>query len=121
MADGFQHEEIEVDHTGQLAERETHGQPVAYIHGHVQDEHEQGEIEHGHQGWRELSGDMGSTKLPYRARPSADSAVIPVRHTRCGGAGSFFVQGYSDSAIRRKTMQPKRSNCNMDASLDLRG
>ena len=46
----FQHEEIEVDHTGQLAERETHGQPVAYIHGHVQDEHEQGEIEHGHQG-----------------------------------------------------------------------
>ena len=46
----FQHEEVEVDHAGQLAERKAHGQPVAYIYGHIQDEHEQGEIEHGHQG-----------------------------------------------------------------------
>ena len=69
VADGFQHEEIEVDHTGQLAERETHGQPVAYIHGHVQDEHEQGEIEHGHQGLEGTVRRYGSTKLPYRLGP----------------------------------------------------
>ena len=107
----------------ELAERKAHGQPVAYIYGHIQDEHEQGEIEHGHQGLEELSGDMGSTKLPYRARPSADRAADP-------GAGvddavrrrvPSLSRATATAAISGKTMQPKRSNCNMDASLDLRG
>lgn len=99
----FQHEEIEVDHTGQLAEREPHGQPVAYIHGHVQDEHEQGEIEHGHQGLEGTVRRYGQHEAAVQGQAQCGQCCDPGAGIHDAAAqGSFFVQGYSDSRDQRK-------------------
>ena len=99
----LKHEEVEVDHAGQLAEREPHRQPVPYAYGGVQDEREQREIEYGHQG-------LEGTVRGYGQRETAVQGQAQCGQCRDPGAGihdaaaqgSFFVQGYSDSRDQRE-------------------
>ena len=65
----FQHEEIEVDHTGQLAERETHGQPVAYIPVYLST--------YGFAGFPANGFVCGCPPCEYCGRVTASSVHIP--------------------------------------------
>ncbi len=99
----LKHEEIQIEHTRELAEGQPDAQPVPDAHRYVQDVREQGEIEHCHEGLERAVRGHGQREAAVEGQTERGQCGDPgtgVHNT--AAQGSFFVQGYSDSRDERE-------------------